>query len=92
MALHVIIPARYGSSRFPGKPLVDIAGKPMVQHVMERAGSAKGVATVAVATDDERIKGAVEGFGGRVIMTPSELRSGSDRGGKGGRRAGPGAG
>ena len=65
MALHVIIPARYGSSRFPGKPLVDIAGKPMVQHVMERAGSAKGVATVAVATDDERIKGAVEGFGGR---------------------------
>jgi len=79
MALHVIIPARYGSSRFPGKPLVDIGGKPMVQRVMERAAGAKGVATVAVATDDERIRRAVEAFGGRAIMTPSVLRSGSDR-------------
>lgn len=79
MALHVIIPARYGSSRFPGKPLVDIGGKPMVQRVMERAAQAQGVATVAVATDDERIRQAVEAFGGRAIMTPSVLRSGSDR-------------
>ncbi|MBU2519063.1 MAG: 3-deoxy-manno-octulosonate cytidylyltransferase [Proteobacteria bacterium] len=79
MALHVIIPARYGSSRFPGKPLVTIAGKPMIQHVMERASQARGVATVAVATDDERVARAVEAFGGRVVMTPSECRSGSDR-------------
>lgn len=79
MALHVIIPARYGSTRFPGKPLVDIAGKPMIQRVMEQTGLARGVQTVAVATDDERIAKAVEAFGGRVVMTPSELRSGSDR-------------
>ncbi len=79
MALHVIIPARYGSSRFPGKPLVDIGGKPMIQHVMERAALAEDVQTVAVATDDERIAKAVEAFGGKVLMTPSELRSGSDR-------------
>ncbi|MCF8042959.1 MAG: 3-deoxy-manno-octulosonate cytidylyltransferase [Desulfarculaceae bacterium] len=79
MALHVIIPARYGSSRFPGKPLVSIAGKPMIQHVMERASQAKGVKTVAVATDDERVAQAVEAFGGTVLMTPSACRSGSDR-------------
>ncbi len=79
MGLHVIIPARFGSSRFPGKPLVDIAGKPMVQHVMEGAGRAAGVESVTVATDDERIKEAVEAFGGRAIMTPSKLNSGSDR-------------
>ncbi|KMY68007.1 3-deoxy-manno-octulosonate cytidylyltransferase [Desulfocarbo indianensis] len=79
MALHVIIPARYGSSRFPGKPLVNIGGKPMIQHVMERAFKADGVKTVAVATDDERIAQAVEAFGGRALMTPAELRSGSDR-------------
>lgn len=79
MALHIVIPARYGSSRFPGKPLVNIHGKPMVQRVMERAALAENVGTVAVATDDERIKQAVEEFGGLAIMTPSELRSGSDR-------------
>ena len=79
MSLIVIIPARYGSSRFPGKPLVDIAGKPMVQRVMERAASAKNVSLVAVATDDDRIKQAVEAFGGKVVMTESVLRSGSDR-------------
>jgi 3-deoxy-manno-octulosonate cytidylyltransferase (CMP-KDO synthetase) len=55
MALHVIIPARYGSSRFPGKPLVRIAGKPMIQHVMERASQAQGIRTVAVATDAQRV-------------------------------------
>lgn len=79
MALHVIIPARYGSTRFPGKPLVAINGRPMIQHVMERASRAQGVAEVYAVTDDERIARAVEAFGGRVVMTPSELRSGSDR-------------
>lgn len=79
MAMHVIIPARYGSTRFPGKPLVSINGRPMIQHVMERAGRAQGVASVAVATDDERIAQAVRAFGGLVVMTPAELRSGSDR-------------
>jgi 3-deoxy-manno-octulosonate cytidylyltransferase (CMP-KDO synthetase) len=79
MALHVIIPARYGSSRFPGKPLVEIAGRPMIQHVMERAAQAREVHTVAAATDDQRIAEAVKAFGGMVIMTPAELRSGSDR-------------
>lgn len=79
MGLYVIIPARYGSTRFPGKPLVSINGQPMIQHVMERAGRAAGVKEVAVATDDERIASAVRAFGGRVVMTPSDLRSGSDR-------------
>ncbi|MCB2225942.1 MAG: 3-deoxy-manno-octulosonate cytidylyltransferase [Desulfarculaceae bacterium] len=79
MALHVIIPARYGSSRFPGKPLVLIAGKPMIQHVMERAAKAQGVRTVAAATDDRRVAQAVEAFGGTVLMTPEACRSGSDR-------------
>ncbi len=79
MALVVIIPARYGSSRFPGKPLVNINGRPMIQHVMERAGAAQGVELVAVATDDERIAQAVAEFGGKAVMTPPELRSGSDR-------------
>jgi 3-deoxy-manno-octulosonate cytidylyltransferase (CMP-KDO synthetase) len=79
MGLYVIIPARYGSSRFPGKPLVMIDGRPMIQHVMGRAGQAAGVELVAVTTDDERIARAVEEFGGRAIMTPPELRSGSDR-------------
>ncbi|MCB2184938.1 MAG: 3-deoxy-manno-octulosonate cytidylyltransferase [Deltaproteobacteria bacterium] len=79
MGITVIVPARFGSTRFPGKPLVMIAGKPMIQHVMERAARAEGVTQVAAATDDERIARAVECFGGRVIMTPSELRSGTDR-------------
>ncbi len=79
MALHVIIPARFGSSRFPGKPLVRIAGKPMIQHVMERAAQATGVGTVAAATDDDRVAEAVEAFGGKVLMTSEACRSGSDR-------------
>ncbi|MCS6294251.1 MAG: NTP transferase domain-containing protein, partial [Nitrospira sp.] len=60
----VVIPARYGSSRFPGKPLVKLAGKPMIQHVYERAVTCRSVNEVLVATDDERIKQAVEQFGG----------------------------
>ena len=79
MAIHVIIPSRYGSSRFPGKPLVDIGGKPMVQRVMEQVSRAKGVETVAVATDDERIAGAVRAFGGKVIISDQPMRTGSDR-------------
>ena len=79
MSLYVIIPARFGSSRFPGKPLVRINGKPMIQHVMERAQAAPGVAGVAAATDDQGIADAVAAFGGRAVMTGGELRSGSDR-------------
>ena len=61
----VVIPARYGSTRFPGKPLVELLGKPMIQHVYEQAGTCRIVNEVLVATDDERIKSAVERFGGR---------------------------
>ncbi|MEA3471216.1 MAG: NTP transferase domain-containing protein, partial [Thermodesulfobacteriota bacterium] len=74
-----IIPARYGSSRFEGKPLADIAGKPMIQHVYERALRAKSVSRVAVATDDERIVAAVDKFGGNAIQTSDRPRSGTDR-------------
>lgn len=75
----VVIPARYGSSRFPGKPLVELNGKPMIQHVYERAVACRAVSNVLVATDDERIKQAVERFGGRVIMVTGEYRTGTDR-------------
>ncbi|MBF0188389.1 MAG: 3-deoxy-manno-octulosonate cytidylyltransferase [Magnetococcales bacterium] len=74
----VVIPARYASTRLPGKPLLEIAGKPMIQHVYERAAQAQ-VAEVLVATDDQRIFTAVEGFGGRVVMTSEACRSGTDR-------------
>ncbi|MBN2284725.1 MAG: 3-deoxy-manno-octulosonate cytidylyltransferase [Deltaproteobacteria bacterium] len=74
-----IIPARYQSSRFEGKPLADICGKPMIQHVYERAASLDGVSTVAVATDDERIFARVREFGGRAVMTSPHHRSGTDR-------------
>ncbi len=75
----VVIPARYGSSRFPGKPLVDLNGKPMIQHVYERAVACRAVTDVLVATDDERIKQAVERFGGRVVLVQGSYRTGSDR-------------
>jgi len=74
-----IIPARYGSQRFPGKPLALIGGKPMIVHVMERAASARLVDSVLVATDDERIASAVRSHGGEAVMTPTDVRSGSDR-------------
>ena len=74
-----IIPARYGSSRLPAKPLADICGKPMIQRVYERAAQAKRIARVIVATDDERIVRAVEAFGGNAVMTSPELQSGTDR-------------
>ena len=73
-----VIPARYGSSRFPGKPLADIAGKPMVVRVCERAAQS-GAAAVCVATDDERIASAVRAHGYRALMTRADHASGTDR-------------
>ncbi|MBN1413460.1 MAG: 3-deoxy-manno-octulosonate cytidylyltransferase [Bacteroidales bacterium] len=72
-----IIPARYASSRFPGKPLADMGGKPMIQRVYEQAK--KAFSNVIVATDDERISGAVMNFGGMVVMTSAAHKSGTDR-------------
>jgi 3-deoxy-manno-octulosonate cytidylyltransferase (CMP-KDO synthetase) len=74
-----IIPSRYASERLPAKPLADIHGKPMVQHVVERTSRAALVHRVIVATDDERIAAVVRGFGGEAWMTPVECASGSDR-------------
>ncbi len=78
-AVVCIIPSRYESSRFPGKPLADLCGKPMIQHVYERVAKAKAIPYVAVATDDERIFAAVRKFGGKAIMTAATHRSGTDR-------------
>ena len=75
----VIIPARYESSRFPGKPLALIGHKPLIQHVYERIGETRGVNRVIVATDDERILATVKGFGGEAMMSEQGLRTGSDR-------------
>ena len=75
----VVIPARHASTRLPGKPLAEIAGKPLIQHVYERAARARGIAEVVVATDDERILAAVRGFGGRAVMTSTNHRTGTDR-------------
>ncbi|HJR76628.1 MAG TPA: 3-deoxy-manno-octulosonate cytidylyltransferase [Nitrospiraceae bacterium] len=78
-AVTVVIPARYGSSRFPGKPLIPLMGKPMIQHVYERARACRAVEEVIVATDDERIRAAVEGFGGRAVLMTEPYRTGTDR-------------
>ncbi len=75
----VVIPARYGSMRLPGKPLVMLAGKPMIQRVYERAKLVVRADRVIVATDDSRIVKAVEGFGGEARMTRSEHRTGTER-------------
>ena len=77
MKFITIIPARYASSRFPGKPLADMDGKPMIQRVYEQVK--KSITDVYVATDDERILQAVENFGGKVVMTSVHHRSGTDR-------------
>jgi len=74
----VIIPARYGATRFPGKPLAILAGQPLILHVVERARRARGVDFVAVATDDERIAAVVRGVGASAVMTGPAV-SGSDR-------------
>lgn len=73
-----IIPARYASTRLPGKPLASIAGKPMIQHVYERTQRAAGVARTLVATDDERVAAAVRAFGGDLVMTGTHA-TGTDR-------------
>jgi 3-deoxy-manno-octulosonate cytidylyltransferase (CMP-KDO synthetase) len=78
MSFTVVIPARYGSSRLPGKPLLDIAGKPMIQRVWEQACQC-GAEQVVIATDDERIEQTAKSFGARVCMTSSEHPSGTDR-------------
>ena len=75
----VIIPARYASSRFPGKPLVPIAGRPMIQHVYERARQARLVDSVIVATDDQRIVEAVQAGGGQAMLTSPAHATGTDR-------------
>ena len=75
----IVIPARYGSTRLPGKPLVSIAGKPMIQRVYERAKLAKRAGRVVVATDDERIVKAVAEFGGESRMTRADHRTGTER-------------
>ncbi|WP_010197316.1 3-deoxy-manno-octulosonate cytidylyltransferase [Bacillus sp. m3-13] len=74
-----VIPARYGSTRFPGKPLALIHGKPMIQHVYEQVVKSEQLNTVVVATDHEEIKNVVEGFGGQVVMTRTDHETGSDR-------------
>jgi 3-deoxy-manno-octulosonate cytidylyltransferase (CMP-KDO synthetase) len=79
MTVLAILPARYGSTRFPGKPLTPIAGKPMIQHVWERTRQAKQIDAVVVATDDERIKVACEQFGADVEMTREDHPTGTDR-------------
>jgi len=75
----VVIPARYGSTRFEGKPLAALAGKPMIVHVLERARAAKTATQVVVATDDARIKSAVEAHGGEARITASTHATGTDR-------------
>ena len=79
MSMIAVIPSRYASTRLPGKPLVDICGKPMVQHVYERVRRVSLFDEVLVATDDERILNAVEAFGGAACMTSPDCPSGSDR-------------
>jgi len=81
MGSHVvaIIPARYESTRLPGKPLALIDGKPMIQHVYERTCAVELVDRVLVATDDARVANAVRGFGGEVVMTSAAHQSGTDR-------------
>ncbi len=74
-----IIPARFDSQRLPGKPLVSIAGKPMIEQVYRRAKRARSLDEVIVATDDKRIYQAVKKFGGKVFLTPKNIKSGSDR-------------
>jgi len=74
-----IIPARWGSSRFPGKPLHLLAGKPLLQHVFEQARKCKRLDEVLIATDDERIRDAAQGFGAEVVMTSPDHPSGTDR-------------
>jgi len=79
MLVDIVIPARYGSSRLPGKPLLKSTGKYLVQHVYERAQQARNCRRVVIATDDPRIRAAVEGFGGECVMTRPDHATGTDR-------------
>ena len=79
MHIYGIIPARYPSTRFPGKPLIDIAGKSMIRRVYEQAKKASSLKDVIVATDDERILSHVIDFGGKAIMSSDQHQSGTDR-------------
>jgi 3-deoxy-manno-octulosonate cytidylyltransferase (CMP-KDO synthetase) len=79
LSFAIVIPARYESSRFPGKPLINICGKPMIQHVWERCCAAVNSTHIYIATDDERISNTVRNFGGQVIMTSSSCLTGTDR-------------
>lgn len=79
MNIICVIPARYGSTRFPGKPLAEILGKPMIQWVYEKARASRLLHGVLVATDDLRIYDAVESFGGNCVLTGGEYQSGTDR-------------
>ncbi|MEQ8435809.1 MAG: 3-deoxy-manno-octulosonate cytidylyltransferase [Oceanicaulis sp.] len=79
MTVIAVIPARYGSTRFPGKPLHQIAGVPMVERVRRLAAAAPSIDRVLVATDDERIRDIVEGFHGEAVMTPESCRNGTER-------------
>ena len=74
-----IIPARYGSSRFPGKPLANQTGKPLIQHVVEAVGRARSIRSIVVATDDVRIRDAVTAFGGQAMMTRPDHPNGTSR-------------
>ncbi len=74
-----VIPARYGSKRFPGKPLADILGKPMIQYVWERASKTKTLEEVIIATDDERILRKAKEFGAEAVLTSPSLSSGTER-------------
>lgn len=74
-----MIPARYGASRFPGKPLATLWGRPMLQHVWERARAARGIDELVIATDDDRIEAAARGFGATVERTSADCASGTDR-------------
>ncbi len=79
MKISAVIPARYGSTRFEGKPLADVLGKPMIQYVYEGVGQSKLVDEVIVATDDQRILEAVNSFGGKGVMTSTTHSTGTDR-------------
>ncbi|WP_421788895.1 3-deoxy-manno-octulosonate cytidylyltransferase [Hyphobacterium sp.] len=79
MSVLAVIPARYGSTRFPGKPLAEIAGQKMIERVWRHTAAADGVDQVVVATDDDRIANAVTAFGGDAVMTPASCRNGSER-------------
>jgi len=79
MSVLAVIPARFASTRLPGKPLVPLGGKPMIERVWDRVRQSASVSSVLVATDDERIRSAVEAFGGQAVMTRPDHRSGTER-------------